>query len=359
MIPEPAAGNQYTTLLYRTLEQAGLRYVQVPYAVGPLLRRPPAAPHHYLHFHWPEIFFSLRPRQPHRLFGLRSLLRLYAFWTLAQRRGYRLVWTVHEVDVHDLAAHGAVHARVRRDLWRRADLFFVHTGSVQREAERRWGSRRHVYRVPHGSYAGAYPDTLSRAEARRRLGVPDDAYVFAFLGSVRPYKGLDLLLDAFRDLQAQHPGAWLVAAGRPHDAAYAARIRAHAAGLERLRLDLGFVPDDEVQIYLRAADCFVAPYRHVETCGTVYLALAFDLPVVVTAQGNVAELGVQQAGILMQDPGELEAALRRMLALSPAEHERLRAGVRAAAGLHAWETLQPMYRAAFEAFEREAGPAPG
>jgi glycosyltransferase involved in cell wall biosynthesis len=359
MLPRPDdTGNIYTVLLYRALESAGFRYVQIPFSVGWALRRRPLERFHYVHFHWPEVFFDLRPRQPLRLFGLKGWLLLHAEWLALKLRGYRLVWTVHEVDVHDQQHMLWAHRLSRRLLWRLADLVIAHSDGVRAAAQARWGARPHLHTIPHGSYAGAYPDTLSRAEARVRLGVPADAFVFAFFGSMRPYKGLELLLDAFRAVQAEHPEAWLVAAGRPYTEAYAAQVFERAAGLPNARLHFGFVPDDEVQLYLRAADCFVAPYRALETTGAIYLALAFELPVIVTSAGNVVELEACDIGIFMRNAAEVGAAMRRMLGLSAVERERLRANTRAAAELYSWDRLKWRYRDAFDRFEAEHGGAP-
>ncbi|MFQ5600556.1 MAG: glycosyltransferase family 4 protein, partial [Candidatus Krumholzibacteriia bacterium] len=289
MIPEQQSGNIYTILLYRALESVGLSYVQIPYSVRHLLLHGPRERFHYLHFHWPEIFFVIRPHQPHKLFGLKGFLRLKAFWLLAKLRGYKLIWTVHEVDVHDLDKHTRFHAASRRLLWRLADLVFTHTPDVRAEAERRWGRRKHVHTIPIGSYEGAYPSALSRAEARRRLGIPGGAFTFVFFGNVRRYKGVDLLIDAFRSLQPDHPEAHLVIAGRPNSEAFAAEVRSQVRNLQNVHLSLGYVPDADVQIYLHAADCFVAPYKYIETCSAIYLALAFELPIIIKSEGNVAD----------------------------------------------------------------------
>ena len=357
MIPSQESGNVYNVLLYRALETVGLRYVQIPYRVRELLRRAPAERFHYLHFHWPEVFFVIRPREPHKLFGFKGYLIFHSFLALAKLRGYRFVWTVHEVDVHDLERHTWWHAQSRRFLWRLADVVFTHSPDVRIEAERRWGAKRHIHTIPIGSYDGAYPSEMSRDAARARLGIPTDAFTFVFFGNVRPYKGVDLLIDAFRSLQADHPEAHVVIAGKPYSPDFRAEVEASVRDLKNVHLSLAYVPDAEIQTYLRAADCFVAPYKYIETCSAIYLALAFDLPVIIKSEGNVVDFATQEIGIFMRDADETASAMRRMLEMPATERDRLRTNTRTAAHAYSWDVLKHRYREAFDAFESEHGAA--
>lgn len=354
MWPGPErTGNRYTVLLYRALQNVGLHYADVPMSLRAVLRQGPSRPFHYVHFHWPEVFFSLRPRAPHRLFGFKGYFHLLVLWFALKLRGYRIVWTVHEVDVHDTAEFLWAHDLSRRLLWRLSDLVFTHAASVRTAAERRWGQRRHLYVLPHGNYADAYPDTVRREEARQRLGIPEQARVFVFFGNIRPYKGVEALLRAFQALQVQYPPAHLIVAGRPHSEEYGQEIASASHGIANVHLVLDFIPDEEVQVYLRAADCLVAPYVHLETCGAVYLALTFDLPVIVTRAGSAMDLELLDVGVLIDRVEETEAALQHMLELSPVEWKALRQRVRSAAQRHSWAELGPRYRMAFDLFEAE------
>jgi glycosyltransferase involved in cell wall biosynthesis len=359
MLPSQDAGNIYTVLLYRALETVGLRYVQFPPSLLWVLRHGPQDHFHYVHFHWPEVFFNLRLRAWRRLWGLKHYLHAHALWVLLKLRGYRLVWTVHEVDVHDIDQLTWMHALSRRFLYRLADMVFTHTPDVRADMERRWGRKRHADTIPIGSYEGAYPMSLSRAAARDRLRIPSDAFVFVFFGNVRPYKGVDLLIDAFEALQADHPEAHLIVAGKPYSQEFAAAMQARCAGLHRLRLQLDYVPDAEIQVYLRAADCFVAPYKYIETCSAIYLALAFELPIIIKSEGNVVEFEPRDIGLFLADATHVGAAMRRMLEMPAADRERMRANTLAASRDYSWDRLRHRYRAAFDRFEAEHGGGAG
>jgi glycosyltransferase involved in cell wall biosynthesis len=172
--------------------------------------------------------------------------------------------------------------------------------------------------MAHGNYIGAYPDKCTRGEARRRLAVDQDAFVFLSLGQVRPYKGLDDLVSAFAQLPGQE--LRLLIAGNPHDAAYGQALVASAAGDSRMRVDLRFVPDDEVQYYMRAADACVLPYHSATTSGAAILALSFGRPVIAPDIPPFRGLISPGSGVLYETtPGGLGQALSAACRLDAAQ----------------------------------------
>ncbi len=357
MLPSQDSGNIYTVLLYRALATVGFRYVQFPPSIPYVLRNGPQERFHYVHFHWPEVFFHLRPRAWKRLFGLKHYLHIHLLWLLLKWRGYRIVYTCHEVEVHDATELTWMHALSRRMLWRLADLVFAHSPEVAREAVRRWGPKPYLHTIPHGSYAGAYAHDLSREDARVRLGIPPADFAFVFFGNIRPYKGIDLLLDAFARIQPAHPHAHLILAGKPQSEQIRVEVEARAASVRNLHLDLRYVPDDEIQIYLRSADCFVAPYRYIETSGVIYLALAFELPIIIKLEGNVVDFEKERIGVFMRSSEEIEGAMRQILEMPESEREELQRNARIASERFAWENLRHRYRQAFDSYEADHAPA--
>ena len=166
--------------------------------------------------------------------------------------------------------------------------------------------------VPHGNYEGVYPDTMDRPTAREALGLEPDARVFLFLGQIRRYKGVEDLLDAFRTLEARD--ARLVVAGKLHYPGLEESLRDHAGDDPRIKLLPVLVPDDRMQVFLRAADAMVLPYRDVLTSGSAILAMTFGVPVLAPRIGCLPET-LEECGILY-DPDRkdgLRAALLEAL----------------------------------------------
>jgi glycosyltransferase involved in cell wall biosynthesis len=145
--------------------------------------------------------------------------------------------------------------------------------------------------IPHGHYIDAYPNAITHADARRALHLPltinhspftiNHSPTLLFLGLLRPYKGLEELLPAFRSLP--NPNAALMIAGRPRPGDYAMRLSEQAAYDPRVLVHPHFVPVDEVQVWMNAADAVVLPYRQITTSGAAMLAWSFGKPVIAPA----------------------------------------------------------------------------
>jgi beta-1,4-mannosyltransferase len=237
------------------------------------------------------VVYALRRRA--RLAGL--FRRLVAF----QRDGGILAYTVHNLDPHEEASRVEQWGGTR--LVRLADVVHVHDESTAAELATRYGRTAGVAVIPHGHYIGSYPNTLSRGEARARLGLPPDAFVYACIGLLRPYKGLEELIPAFRSLPGAH--LRLLLAGKPGTPEYGRTLAALAAGDARIRLDPQFVPPEDVQTYYNAADVCVLPYRQITTSGAALLAFSFGLPVVAPAIGAFPALVTPARGVLY-DPAQ-------------------------------------------------------
>ena len=236
------------------------------------------------HLHHPDTV--VYPRRT-----LRALLGTGLFALLlaiARRRGTRVLWTVHDFDNND-----GLHPRIERHLWRfflpRIDAAICLTEGGVEQARRRFPALRciPVRAIPHGHYRDVYADTVSEAGARERLGLPAQAPVLLHFGLMRPYKNVPLLVERFAAMD--DPEAILVLAGQAYDASVAAEIRDAARGHERVRLHIERVAADEVQLYFRAADLVVLPYRRIVNSGALFLALSFERPVLVPDLGNMAE----------------------------------------------------------------------
>jgi glycosyltransferase involved in cell wall biosynthesis len=161
------------------------------------------------------------------------------------------------------------------------------------------------------------PDTaLTPAEARRRLGIAASERVLLFFGNIARYKGLQHLVEAMPALLEQVPAARLIIAGRPKgEEAYWAGIETRISELgfdERVLKRIEYVPDEETEVYFKAADLLVLPYTHVFQSGVLFLGYNFGLPAVATDVGALREEIVEgQTGHICDasDAGKLASVI--------------------------------------------------
>jgi glycosyltransferase involved in cell wall biosynthesis len=191
----------------------------------------------------------------------------------------------------------------QRRLYARMDAIVVHTrhGRGRLVGELGVPSDR-VRVIPHGAF-----DHLARLEGELPVELVDDGRpVVLFFGLLRPYKGLDVLLDAWRGVD----GARLWIVGRPM--MDVAELRARATG--DVQWVPRFVDDREAAGLLRRADLVVLPYREAEASGVLHSAIALRRPVLLSAVGGFAEV----AGARLVPPGDPEA-LREAIAAALAD----------------------------------------
>ncbi len=157
-----------------------------------------------------------------------------------------------------------------------------------------------VILLPHPLY-DHFGAPLPMAEARKKLGVPDDRKVALFFGFIRDYKGLDLLIDAMAKLPADHT---LVIAGEP----YGDMAKYHAAiarnGLKDRVIDhIRYISDQEVPLFFSAADAVVLPYKSATQSGITAIAYHFGTPVIATDVGGLKEsVEHDRTGLLVDRP---------------------------------------------------------
>jgi glycosyltransferase involved in cell wall biosynthesis len=258
-----------------------------------------------LHIQWPE-WEVVRTKWRESLPRLGAYIGGLAF---ARLLGYRVAWTAHNLDVReeDQALLGKAALTATAAL---ANDVFINYAAERGELSDRFRRKRNVHLAYHGNYIGWYPDQISRGEARARLGLPPDAFVYLMFGRMKPHKGVPELLAAF-DASATGDDR-LILAGKFNDADLAEHARQAAASDPRIVIHDRVIPDDEVQVYFRAADVFVLPFRNTTTSGSLLLGLSFGLPVIASRVGNVPEIVAGDCGLTYypDDPDGLTACLR-------------------------------------------------
>jgi glycosyltransferase involved in cell wall biosynthesis len=148
-----------------------------------------------------------------------------------------------------------------------------------------------------------------------------------FFGIVRPYKGLDVLLNA---LAKAPPHVTLTVAGEFWgDSTEMDNLIAELGVAGRVTLRPGYVPADQIPSLFGAADALVMPYREATASQNALLAFSHGVPVITTTAGSLAEPVRDGVDGLTCAPGDTEDLLRALIEISDAETaRRLRAGVR-------------------------------
>jgi glycosyltransferase involved in cell wall biosynthesis len=243
-------------------------------------------------------------------------------------RGRPLVLTAHDILARE-ATPGQRAAQ--RRLMARFDAVIAHSERGRARLVGELGvaaERAHV--IPHGAFAhlAARPSEALPAQLRQT----DEPVVLCF-GLIRPYKGLEVLLEAWRGVQGAR--LWVVGLPRYDIAALRASAGPHVDWVTR------FVSDEELAACFARADIVVVPYLESEQSGVVATALAFGSALVLSDVGGLREVAGAGAAELVApgDAGALRDAITALLADGEARRRLSSAASELAAGEWSWQRV--------------------
>ena len=177
------------------------------------------------------------------------------------------------------------------------DRVIAHNRISQQELIDRIGlAGEKIVVIPHGNYLHAIQPLPAQEEARKALGLSNEAKVILFFGQLKEVKGLDLLLDAMPQVLKKHPDAMLLVAGKP----WKTDFSTYDAQMERLGIrehcitHIRYIPDNDVPLYYSASILVVLPYRRIYQSGVVLMAMSYARPVLVSDLQGMTEV-VQHA----------------------------------------------------------------
>jgi glycosyltransferase involved in cell wall biosynthesis len=288
---------------------------------------------------------------------------------------YRLLGRVVCLTAHNVNAG----ARDNRDSFvNRATLkfqyrlchhVFVHTAEMKADLVAQFDVRQeNVTVIPFGINNAVPRTAMTSAEARQRLGCEPRERVLLFFGNIAPYKGVEYLVQAMPRLLASCPRYRLVIAGRvkPTFADYWATVEQALAAVprrEQLTLRTEYIPDEETEIYFKAADLLILPYTHIFQSGVLFLGYSFGLPSIVTDVGSLKDdvvAGETGFACAPRDAGALVDAIERYFASALAavpDAVRRRTIAERAERSHSWDTVAALTRGAYTQSRGAGAPA--
>jgi glycosyltransferase involved in cell wall biosynthesis len=335
-------------------------------------------------------FFDLWPPQAASRMGklsrvLKHYARLIRYTAVARPKVFHILWN-SKVQFFDrtvlmlyykamgkkvaLTAHNVNQARrdgndsllnrltLRMQYWL-TDHIFVHTQKMKDELVADFGVREQRVTVIRHPTNDAFPDTdLTPAEAKRQLGLQNRDKAILCFGRIKPYKGIEHLLETFQILAKQDADYRLIIAGEVErrNEGYLNQIRQvippEMERSQQIILKAQFIPDEEMELYLKAADVMVLPYNEIFQSGVLFLGYSFGLPVIATDVGSFREEIVEgRTGFLCRpgDPTDLAKAIETYFRSDLYRNMgRTRQEIRTHANIHhSWAAVAELTRNAY------------
>jgi glycosyltransferase involved in cell wall biosynthesis len=208
--------------------------------------------------------------------------------------------------------------------------------------------------IPYGINNAVPNSALTPRQAKQQFGIADGDKTILFFGQIAPYKGLDYLVDAFETLTTADPAYRLIVAGKPKPGAdqywldVRNRLQPHV-DRGRAILDARYIPDDKAEVYFKAADVLVLPYREIFQSGILFFGYSFGLPVVASDVGSLRDDVIDGKTGFLSRPQDPEDLARTLAAYFDSELfanlETRRAEIREfVTSRHSWDTVAELTR---------------
>lgn len=308
LFPSVSEANPYHKLLFSGLEKQDIN--PIPYSKPVFLPLTRAVLKNrddidIIHLDWLYYFYVVDDYTPSSIIDtvlavLRAIF-LCIDLLFVKLLGTELIWTIHNKYHHDqyyLRIEWVLNIFVANIV----DSITVKCPSARDTISEAYkiNSESKISIIPDGNYIDYYENNVSKNEARRSLDI-DDEFVYMFFGHIRPYKGIPKLLEQFKSLNDKKCSLWIV--GNPDTNGIKKTIQNKIGDDRRLNTRLEFIPDQEVQYYLNAADVLVFPYQDILNSGSIHLGLSFGKPIIAPQIGCIP-MTVSSKNTLLYNPIE-------------------------------------------------------
>lgn len=238
----------------------------------------------------------------------------WAILCVCKWRGKKILMTVHNVNLHE---KGFIQDLLYKSVFRFANEFIVHTEKNKNQLSLLVNKKIHV--IPHGLIEPPISE-LNKTEARKILKINQDDKVLLCFGNIRAYKGID---DAIKALSLiKNNSVKLIIAGESWENFSKYHSLIDNFNLQdRVITQVSFIPDEDIEIYFKATDIVLLPYKDFDAqSGVGSLVLPFEKPMIVSKTGGLPDLVLDEiARVTPENPDEL--AKRILLVLSNKELE--------------------------------------
>jgi D-inositol-3-phosphate glycosyltransferase len=240
----------------------------------------------------------------------RTLLNLYY-----KMLGKKLIFTAHNVNAGIRDGTDSFMNRLSLNfMYKLVDHIIVHTEKMKQQLIEGFGIQEDkVTVIPYGINDMVFKSDLTRMEARKKLNLDDGGRIALFFGVITPYKGLEYLLWALTKRREKDDPFRLIIAGKVDK-----KFSQYWKSVQRIAKEhnlgdyiierIGYIADKDVEVYFKAADVLILPYKYIFQSGILFLAFNFGLPVIATDVGSLREFIIDgKTGFLCkpEDPDDL------------------------------------------------------
>ena len=309
MKPKSSETNKYASLLSGAIEEQGIEVEHFSLKKNLLnIKR-----NDVIHLHWIHTLYQSNniPKFIIRIITM-SIVLLYF-----KLKNVKLIWTVHNLYPHTYKFK-KLEKIARKILISFSFRLIVAGEFIKKEVIKEFKvNEKKIIVIPHGHYRDVYPS--KNLSVRDRYNIPEKDFVYLFIGAIKPYKGIDKLVQAFNELQDN--SSTLLIAGKSYMDLN--EINRLIGGNKKIHLTSEFVADDEIAEYIKSANAIVLPYEEITTSGSAILAISFERPLVAPSTSFFEEYFNDNVAVLYRENNinELAKAMEKAKKLDTKESD--------------------------------------
>ena len=219
--------------------------------------------------------------------------------SIVKKKSIKVIGLLHNVMAHEKRFTDKTFTKY---FFNKCDGFVILNSSSEKDLKGLIPSARCLIQ-PHPLY-DHYGTKMDWRDARIKLEIIKDKKVVLYFGFIRNYKGLDLLIKAFGSLDESYE---LVIAGESYgDFSGYEKLIEQTGIKKRVKLHIRYIEEKEIPVFFSAADVCVLPYKTATQSGIIGMAYHFNLPVIATNVGGLAEMiEDEKTGLIVDSPSPL------------------------------------------------------
>lgn len=238
----------------------------------------------------------------------------------------KIVITVHDIIPFD---NRLFEMRALDKIYLKADRLLIHTESSKLLFEKNYKSKTPISIITQGFCLKSDYKRIDREKAKVHFNIPEDAVVFLYYGTIRPSKGLDLLIKAIGEAHKENASVYLLAAGAFHrvDENEMNKVVSEYLNADFSTMNFGFVPQEEERWYFSAADVLCLPYLEVTQSGVAQLGLMYDLPIIATDVGEMRDVCRNEYNGYLIEKNNIDELAKKIVSLANDQEFRIKASM--------------------------------
>ena len=239
---------------------------------------------HYIHFDWINKYYSKRFSLESYIYTLWFFIQIFIIKKILK---INIVWTLHNIFPHD-TKNIKLHRFVQYQFSKQCKWIRVFSNNTVNKLIHEFNfNKNKLIVVPEGSYVNYYPNFISKEEARKELNIQKKEKIFLYFGAIKPYKGLDFLIEEISN--SKHHKIKLIIVGRTPKKRYLNKIKEKIKNNDSITLENKYIKDEQIQIYFKAADIIVLPFENIENSGSIILAMGFKKVIIAPNIGVIPD----------------------------------------------------------------------